>query len=240
MEKSPENREEKFSLSQEIKGKKENLEKDNFISVDLNLSDVEKETLSNIKVEKELDQFNYYGQLEVDLETDLEQYFKGMGNNSEHDISIISKKVTELAREIKKGFEKETCWVMVRVSLPNDEFQTPRWHPDGAYYHDSEGRWAPAYKLVATLKGPQTLFSEKIDTEKFEKTLTGEDTIETRKELTKLVKPIDIVKDGQGVVYLVGHKNAVIHSEPNITESRIFIAVLPGSEEQIKEWKGDK
>jgi hypothetical protein len=28
-----------------------------------------------------------------------------------------------------------------------------------------------------------------------------------------------------GVVYLVGNKDAVVHSEPDITEPRIFIAV---------------
>src|SRR3989344_2076223 len=240
MEKSSENREGEPSLLQEIKDKRENLEKDNFISVDLNLSDIEREVLSRVKIEKELEQFNYYGPLADDLEIKLEDKFKEMGRNSENDISIISRKVAELAREMVSGFDEEAAWVMVRVSLPNDEFQTPRWHPDGSYYYDNEGRRAPAYKLVATLKGHQTLFAEKIDAEKFGKTLTGEDTIETRKELAKLVKPINIVKDGQGVVYLVGHKDAVIHSEPNITDSRIFIAVLPGSGKQLKEWKGDK
>jgi hypothetical protein len=41
-----------------------------------------------------------------------------------------------------------------------------------------------------------------------------------------------------GVVYFVGNKDAVVHSEPDITEPRIFIVVLPGSNEQIEEWKG--
>src|SRR3989344_3303901 len=145
MEKSSENREGEPSLLQEIK----------------------------VKIEKELEQFNYYGPLADDLEIKLEDKFKEMGRNSENDISIISRKVAELAREMVSGFDEEAAWVMVRVSLPNDEFQTPRWHPDGSYYYDNEGRRAPAYKLVATLKGPQTLFAEKIDAEKFGKTLTG-------------------------------------------------------------------
>ena len=54
MIKSPENREEEFSLSQEIKDKKEILGKDKFITVDLGLSDIEKDILEKIKVEKEL------------------------------------------------------------------------------------------------------------------------------------------------------------------------------------------
>ena len=240
IENSLETREEEFSLSKEIKDKKENLEKDNFISVDLNLSDIERDILEKIKVEKELKQFNYYGSLGADLEINLMQYFTKMGDNQEQDISVISKKVAQLARDMVNGFDKEAAWVMVRVSLPNSDFKTPRWHPDGVYFHDNEGRLASAYKLVATLKGPQTLFAEKTNIEKFEELLNGNDDMKTRKELTKFVKPMDIVKDGQGVVYLVGNKDAVIHSEPNITEPRIFIAVLPGSEEQIKEWKGAK
>lgn len=251
-EKGLDSKEEKTFLSQEIKDNKENLESDNFISVDLKLSDIEKDILREIKIEKELAQFNYYGPLGPDLEKNLETYFKEMGDNQAGDISVISKKVAQLAEGMVEGFDKEAAWVMVRVSLPNDEFEIPRPHPDGRYFKSLE----KVYKLVATLKGAHTLFAKKADEEKWNQLMVEhnenynknegneeefkKEDLRIRKELMKVVEPMNIVKDGQGVVYLVGNKDAVIHSEPHITEPRIFLAVLPGSKEEIKEWKGNK
>jgi len=59
-----------------------------------------------------------------------------------------------------------------------------------------------------------------------------------RPKLAKLVgKKYNKVPDNKGLIFEVGSKNAVIHSEPPIEHERIFISILPGSYEQISELK---
>ena len=59
-----------------------------------------------------------------------------------------------------------------------------------------------------------------------------------RPKLAKLVgKKYNKVPDNKGLIFEVGSKNAVIHSEPPIEQERIFISILPGTFEQISELK---
>jgi hypothetical protein len=41
----------------------------------------------------------------------------------------------------------------------------------------------------------------------------------------------------QGAVFIVGSERAAIHSEPPINEERLFLSVLPGTPDQIKQWE---
>lgn len=237
------------SIAQEIKRKKELLEKNGFIAVDMEFSDQEVESLKEIKVESELDQFDYYGSADTQLQRNLEQYLKEAGENSGSHISTISHLVTRLSREVMEGLGKESVWVMVRISLPDERYSIPRWHSDGSYFSSSERE----YKLVATLKGPQTLFGEVIDGARYQqlsvrmnenyrknhsdpKIFRAED-LQIRKQLVEVVKPIKLADTSKAVMYLVGDKDAVIHSEPHIDTPRIFISILPGSQSQIEEWR---
>lgn len=241
-----------MSLAKTIKEKRKFLQKDNFFCIDMGLSDKEVACLRDIKIERELQQFNHYGIVDSTLENDLAKYFVEMRENTMLDIECISQLVARLSKSIIEGFEKESAWVMVRVSLPTDKYNVPRWHPDGRYFTSPE----KTYKLVATLKGPQTLFAEKTDAKKFKELLRkGSENFETnvikndnrkkfevedlriRKKLTETVKGIKTCEKNQAVAYLVGDENAVIHSEPKMNVPRIFISILSGSKEQIGEWK---
>ena len=42
------------------------------------------------------------------------------------------------------------------------------------------------------------------------------------------------LSNNQGLIFVVGRDTALIHSEPPMTDTRIFVSVLPGTESQIK------
>ena len=180
-----------------------------------------------------------------------------MGGNSKSDVDRISRLVTRISKNMIEGFEEESAWTMVRVALPNELYDIPRWHPDGSYFKSSK----KVYKLVMSLKGPQTLFGEKINVKKYDQLSrkSGENVeaniiknnnpkkfkkedLRIRKEIIKVVKKTKVCKKGQAGIYLVGDKDAAIHSEPKMNAPRIFISILVGSKAQIKEWesKGKK
>lgn len=239
-----------YLLSSDIENRRETLEQELFLNVDMNLSQEEKESLVRINIEKALPQFDFYGTEGVELKKKVEEYLGDMGDNSPEDLSHIADIVSRLSEGMRKGFDTETTWTMIRVSLPYNEFEIPRWHSDGKYFNSTQKR----YKLVATLKGPQTLFGETVDIEahnRLGKELNdnylrieddpegfNEEDMRIRTELQKVVAQKEIGGQGEAIVYLVGEEDAVLHSEPNITEPRIFVSVLPGSDEQIAQWEG--
>lgn len=53
----------------------------------------------------------------------------------------------------------------------------------------------------------------------------------------QVVQPNDTCKDGEAIIYLIGDKDAAVHSEPPIHAPRIFVSILPGSKRQINEWR---
>jgi hypothetical protein len=172
-----------------------------------------------------------------------------MGRNDRADIEHVAAIIYRLASGVQTGFRKDASWVTVRISLPTSAFDIPRWHPDGGYFRTE----VKTYKLVATLRGDQTLFGKVADQEAYRQLEEAErenrtrnqddpDALEAedmriRKELAHIIEPINAPHTGEATVYLVGDEDAVIHSEPPIREPRIFVSVLPGSREQIGEWR---
>lgn len=57
-----------------------------------------------------------------------------------------------------------------------------------------------------------------------------------RRELAKMINILDTfsVNFGQGYAFLAGNAYGAVHSPPPIHEERLFIAVFPGSKEEIK------
>lgn len=215
----------------------------------MHLSSQERDSLQRIRVEKDLDPFDSYGPIDGELIPELAQHLSGMGQNNPEDVKEIASTIQRLGKEMTQALGKEAAWISVRVSLPNDVFDIPRWHPDGKYFTSSE----KTYKLVATLKGAQTLFGRIIDPETYRTLVTQEqensranennreafekEDLRIRGEIMKVVVPMAAPSREQATAYLVGDDDAVIHSEPSIKEPRIFISVLPGSKEQIEEWR---
>lgn len=240
----------KEELSREYK--METLKEQDVVSFDINLTPEEKRSIENVNIAKELPQFNFYGPINEELVKNLAAYFSGLGENSEEIINAISGLVARIAKNATKDFEKESAWVMVRTSLPNNDFDVPRWHPDGKYFKpfDSEDK---TYKLVMTIKGALTRFGEKINSEKFEQLMKEssnnyelnhdnsemfeKEDIRIRKEIDSVIREIKPSRDGEAVYYLVGDENAKIHSEPKIDSPRIFMSVVAGSSDQVSELK---
>lgn len=237
-------------LVSEIANGLEILERDLSLSIDMNLSQEEQISLERLRIEQDLPQFDFYGTEGSDLKKRVEEYLSAMGDNDTEDLSRIADIVARLSEGMRKGFGSESTWTMIRVSLPNSHYEIPRWHPDGKYFKSTKKR----YKLVATPKGPQTRFGEVIDVEAYDRlekemydnyrnnendpAKLEEEDMRIRTELQKVVEQKDIGGKGMAVVYLVGEEDAVLHSEPDITEPRIFVSILPGSNEQIAQWAG--
>jgi hypothetical protein len=51
-------------------------------------------------------------------------------------------------------------------------------------------------------------------------------------------KKVKQLQNNEGLIFIVGNtKKALIHSGPPMTEERIFISILPGTEKQIENLK---
>lgn len=232
--------------------KMEILKEHDIVSFDIGLTSEEKRGIAEVIIEKELPQFDYYGPIGEELVENLTTYFRELGENEEKIITTISKLVARVAEMTIKDFHKESAWVMVRVSLPNDYFDVPRWHSDGQYFEtlDSADK---TYKLVMTIKGAPTRFGEKIDPERFDQLMIKSsknyelnhneaevferEDMRIRRELSSIIREAEPLKEGEAAYYLVGHENAKIHSEPIIDTPRIFMSVVPGSINQVGELK---
>ena len=244
--KSPEGANE---LVAEIREKRKLLEEQHVVAVDMHISSEERSVLDGFNIEKDSEQFDFYGETHEELIAAAEQYLFEAGVNTSEDITKIAQLVRRLADGMRAGFETDSAWTMLRVSLPNTIFDVPRWHPDGRYFAGTE----KSYKMVAALKGPSTLFGqvtdekaykdlEKQNSENFDNFGTNRakfnaEDARIREELSRVVTPIEIAKPGEAVIYLVGDPNAPLHSEPAIKVPRIFLSVLPGSFAQIEEWR---
>jgi hypothetical protein len=230
--------------------KMEALREQGIVAFDVGLTPEETESIKEVRIEKELPQFDYYGPVNEELTKSLVSYFDEMGENSDEAVRTISALVARIAATTLKDLNKESAWVMVRVSLPNNDFDIPRWHPDGAYFQSSDPN-DRTYKLVKSIKGPLTRFGEKADPEKFEQLIRestenyerhhdnaeafNEEDVRIRQGLDAVIQEIEPAKEGDAVYYLVGDREAKIHSEPKIDEPRIFMSVVAGSNEQVEE-----
>lgn len=131
------------------------------------------------------------------------------------------------------GFD--SAWVCVRVFRENAFFDQPRWHTDGRYFgFDDKSRSQTCVKFAAALKGPGTLFYPVSEEERDMFRAHQND----RGFLAQFLDPRKAVqtKSGEGAFFLVADPlNSAVHSEPSITEDRLFFSVLPGSNGEIGE-----
>lgn len=225
------------------------LDSERLLNIDMFLSSSERSHLNNLIIQRRLEQFDFFGSPTKLLKSRLERHLAGLGDNSPDTISSVAGIVLRLSQEMCCGFGGESVWTMVRGLLPTDEFVVPRWHPDGKYFASEK----KCYKLATTLKGASTLFGETKNPLRVQKLLREEITnyqenlnnpgkfdeedLRIRKELAEIVEPMRIGGPGHAVIYLVGDDDAVLHSEPDITEPRLLVTVLTGSRKQISEWQ---
>lgn len=216
----------------------------------------EKKCINNFEINKYTN-FKFFGNLEnMTYENILIPFLENIGNNSNENVIIMNNIINKLIKNICKSYQKNDFWVSIRVSLPNTDFNIPRWHYDGPFFLNNPD--AIQAKFITIFKGPGTLFlkNEKESNEIFQKI-----KLEKRKELIKIknnnYQKIDEIdnkyrpiinealnkfkktelKNNEGLIFSVNMEKHFIHSEPCINEHRLFISILPGSREDIEELK---
>jgi hypothetical protein len=217
---------------------------------DIKYTEQDKKTIQNFNINKMLD-YSYYGKFDKDLiDKSLYNFILKIGNNSENEIKIIINIIYKLIDKITKCYRKEYIWLSIRVSIPNNNFDFPRWHIDG--YQNSS-------KFVTTLIGPSTLLIDDTDVKSRDiyfdiqsqemkeyqkiKSFTKQwikINDKFRKIYSKKLKNCKIVQpsNDQGIIFLtdvptIKSKNICIHSEPPINENRFFISIMCNDEKVI-------
>ena len=158
----------------------------------------------------------------------------------------------------------------IRVAMPNNLYDIPRWHKDGNYFsHDINE--TNTSKFLTVLKGPGTLlikstkrvneiYNKHLEQERSE--LTPESSMEECNKVAnkyrhilanKLSKePVVQLKNNQALIFFTGTTKkgvpieemnmdkGALHSEPKMDSPRMFISILPSTEENImglkKKW----
>jgi hypothetical protein len=184
--------------------------------------------------------YNHYGSANELI--GIVDFLKDIGDNSDECCEIISSVIQKLTKSVCRQYEKEHCWVTIRVNLPNADFLIPRWHSDGRFY-TSVNKNETQSKFITVLKGDGTLLCETDEStrEKFNK-IKNKYNLEGRIECDKLLKSSNSkfkqLTNDQGLVFYVGDPDkSAIHSEPPFKTPRIFLSILPGHVEEIDEWK---
>ena len=216
----------------------------------------ELDCLSSLNIIKE-DIFKHMGS--IDTMTDIHKFLKKCINNDKKQISMLETIIMRLLMLVLKSFKTKYYWMDIRITLPNNKFDIPRWHKDGRYFRKSD-KQSP--KFGTTLVGPGTLFiknTKKIsklhnyirdlifnDVNKLENKSNSEMVNihnKYRPFFAKELKKMKIiqVKNNEGVIFypqlLLNSTEGALHSEPKMNTPRIFISILPGNETDINELK---
>lgn len=175
----------------------------------------------------------------------LKLFIQNIGNNSSKSINLIVKFINNLTNNVCKEFDKKYCWLTIRISKANNLFDIPRWHYDGSYYKNIDN--IPQAKFILTLKGPSTLVinpTEKIIKkfmnirkkvfEQNKKSDLQSDELKKKLLINKLLKNEKIKKIKTLHNGIISISHITIHSEPPITEDRIFLSILPLSKEEYE------
>ena len=216
----------------------------------------ELDCLSSLNIIKE-DTFIHVGS--IDAMTNIHKFLKKCINNDEKQISMLETIIMRLLMLVLRSFKTKYYWMDIRVTLPNNKFDIPRWHKDGRYFRKSD-KQSP--KFGTTLVGPGTLLiknTKKIgklfnhirdlifsDVNKLENKSISEMINVHDKYRPFYVKELDKmkiiqVKNNEGVIFYpqlnLKSIEGALHSEPKMDTPRIFISILPGSEIDINELK---
>ena len=206
----------------------------------LNYTPEQKKCFKEFDIQKK-QTFSYYGKVN---DIDSTDFLAGIGNNSASSVKILNSAIKQLASEVCKGYGKNHAWIDIRITRPSKYFDIPRWHQDGPFFiANQEEREQLQTKFITSLKGPGTLMLNATKAEKqaylelsHNAKNINHNSIEYRKKVAEIFKDRKVhqLSNNQGLIFLVGRDTALIHSEPPMTETRIFVSVLPGTESQIK------
>ena len=218
-----------LSLMQTI----EQVQEKSYVFHPLDFSEDELKAFESIKLENATGPFEMYGKLE-NLEEELKLFFNDLCDEETAFVTINA--ILRVTEKILTGSQQTSAWFCIRPFCPNEDYRIPRWHCDGKYFnfhHPSNQRIA--YKFAFVLKGAATLFA---DVPNSEKLLINSLSLEDRLLADQIVRKykIESPQIGELAIFRVGdEEKGAVHSEPHITVDRLFISILPGSEEEIRE-----
>jgi hypothetical protein len=196
------------------------------------------QTIRDVKV-NEVTAFDYFGKIGDNLSDNIRDWLPNkIENEKATDVCNSIAKFIEAAMKQPEADGKPYGWFTIRLTKPTDEFDTPRWHRDGNFF-------GATHKIAATIQGPGTLLigeQEALEIVTDPKYMNvypfGPEGLEMRTEIASRMSKFDPVQlqPGEMVVFRVGNRNnSAVHSEPPMHTDRIFVSVLPGTEEQIRQ-----
>ena len=199
---------------------------------DLMISNEELEVLDSIKITTQ-NQYSRLGDLHL-IKNELPEFLSKTTDANEKEIEIITNLVDRLSSNVVDSVSGESAWVALRTSVENSAFDLRRWHIDGPFFGLFETDPVFTAKFATTLKGDTTLFYPLPEDmrDNFCETQNDRPFWHAKLDDSLIIR----AKIGQGAFFVVGdpERNAV-HSEPKITQDRIFLSVVPGTQEQITE-----
>lgn len=177
-------------------------------------------------------------------------------------INNITKQLLDASNSAKSegATKKDYVWLALRPESSSiKKYDVPRWHFDGNMYDYNKinGIKERQYKLAISLIGPSTRFKH-VDEEgvkkmrEYKRSLTlnkeyNPTDINIRARIDKLLEGYDEITydDCDGLCYAIfalgevkyalGEVKYAIHSEPPIHEKRLFMSVILGTHENIKQ-----
>jgi hypothetical protein len=210
-----------------------------FINFNLGLSDADKKLLQEIKFNNQGSYYSFGNFYEIVPE--VTALLKSLGN-SEHVSKRTAKIIYDIVIQVLSTLNHEAAWVSVRCFTKQDTYIMPRWHTDNEA--EMVYKIGLKYKLTCTLKGPGTIFCNA--SEELKKQFNAIRNPSFITDPVTRVKLYDLLKSSiiqtadpyQATLFLIGD-HAAIHSEPNINQDRLYLGILPGTKEQIKEMFGN-
>ena len=141
-------------ISADIKGFLNDSKNKTYELFKLNYSDEEIYCMNNFNIITPSN-FEYFGNVKL---KNLRTFLNTIGANSSKDVTILHNVIQNMVYNVAKGYGKKAVWVSIRVSLPNNGFDIPRWHNDGKFFDVIKiGCNEKQSKFITTLKGPGTL-----------------------------------------------------------------------------------
>jgi hypothetical protein len=158
--------------------------------------------------------------------------------------------IRNLTHIVMEGYKKDRYWLTIRVTIPTDRWDIPRWHCDGNYFW-SAGERKNVSKFATTLQGSGTLLMEttheqrekfiKLGRESFELN-NNQLSEENRSHMSDNIEGIMIQPNNyQSVIFRSGDFNICgIHSEPKMHTYRMFLSIATGSKKEVDGWKNQR
>lgn len=215
-----------------------------YVSFDMGLQSTDKEFLNNLSVNRDK-AWHHFGDHENMLQS-LVEFFITIGNQVD-DAYKAAGIVQKMSEKTLRDINAPAGWILLKSLLKRERQDVLSWHIDS--YYNTSG-WD--IKIVCTLKGPGTLFAvvdndmrakflkTRCNTTYYDKNIQDRHKHMIEEYQAKVMElfqdcQIEQVGLGQGVLFIVGDPiKGVIHSEPFITEDRLFFSIIPGTKEQIK------